>query len=242
MPRTRRTEALVEHQARWRQLKELAGIADAEATERLRHEGPFVTVSRQLASGGAQLAARIAAPLGWRVVDRELIAAIVHAGEGSESALSLRDEHAAGLFDDYVSHLLVPDDPGQAGYLRAMARAVIAFAHEGRVVILGRGANWLLRSACGLRVRAVADLEARVERLLAREHDLTAHEARTKLLHHDAEQRRFIRQTFGRDIEDPTGYDVVVNLGTVTIEDAARLIVSAVGQRIGSPCGAADRS
>lgn len=240
MVRNPKTEALVEHQALWRQLKEAAGVLDDARTGVAQHEGPYVTVSRQLGTGGTELARLIAAPLGWKVVDREIIAAIAAQGAGSLHSVSQRDEHAAGIFDDYLSHLLVPDDPGQAGYLRAMACALAAFAREGRVVIVGRGANWILDPGAGLRLRVIAGVRFRIARIREHEPALREDDARARLARHDADQRRFVKQTFGREIDDPAGYDLVFNVETLPLAAAAHVAVAAVTQKLAAT-GAASR-
>ena len=229
MSRLPKTEHLVEHQARWRQIKEAAGLE--EECPSLEYEGPYLTVSRQLGSGGTELAHRVAAPLGWRVVDRELVAAIAEKTHASPGAVLAHDERASGLLDDYFSHLLVPDDPGHAAYLRAMTMIVASFAREGRVVILGRGANWFLDPERGLRVRVVAPFSRRVERI-ARDENLSVREAEEKLRRHDEEQRRFIEQSFGRAIDDPLGYDLVLNTAHLDSDQAAEIVTTGLCRKL----------
>ncbi|RMF73245.1 MAG: cytidylate kinase-like family protein [Acidobacteria bacterium] len=229
MSRLPKTEHLVEHQARWRQIKEAAGLE--EETPSLEVEGPYLTISRQLGSGGTELAQRVAGPLGWRVVDRELVAAIAEKTRASLGAVLAHDERASGLLDDYLSHLLVPDDPGHAAYLRAMTLIVASFAREGRVVILGRGANWFLDPERGLRVRVVRPFGQRVDQL-ARDEGLAIRDAEDRLRRHDEEQRRFIEQAFGRSIDDPLGYDLVINTGHLDLDQAAEIVTTALCRKL----------
>ncbi len=229
MARYPKSEHLVEHQARWKQIKEAAGLE--QECPSLEQEGPYLTISRQLGSGGTELAHRVAGPLGWRVVDRELVSAIAEKTHSSLGAVLAHDERASGLLDDYLSHLLVPDDPGHGAYLRAMTMIVASFAREGRVVVLGRGANWFLDPERGLRVRVIRPPGQRIEEV-AREEGIDLRAAEERVRRHDEEQRRFIEQTFGRSIDDPLGYDLVLNTGHLTPEQAADIVTAALCRKL----------
>lgn len=227
----RYTDALVEYQARWAELKRQAGVETSHHPD-MSHEGPYITISRQLGAGGTDVAHRVAKPLGWRVVDRELLSSIATLTETSEEAVSARDEKASGIFDDYLSHLLLPDDLSHGGYLRQMTRLVASFAREGRVIILGRGANWFLHPARGLRIRIVAPFDVRVAAVVAHE-GLSEQAARAKVRAHDAEQRAYVKQSFGKDIDDPIGYDYVLNTGALSLELAADCVASSLARKLG---------
>jgi cytidylate kinase len=226
----RLTDRLVEYQARWSALKAKAGLSDAGAGS-MRQEGPYITVSRQLGSGGTRIAERLGESLGWRVVDRQLLKHIAERTDTSERALLARDEKASGILDDYLSHLFVPDDLGQGGYLREMTRLVASFAREGRVVILGRGANWFLDPKRGLRLRIVAPLEERAGNLAEFE-DIDEREAERRILSNDEEQRAFVRQTYGKDIDDAGGYDMILNTGVLDLELAVDCAATALARKL----------
>lgn len=227
----KKTPHLVEHQALFQEIqRHLAELIPPETLPPKR-PGPWVSISRQAGSGGRELARQIAEPLGWRIYDREIVSSIAKKTHSSESLLRERDGKTTGAFDGYLAHLLVPDDPGQAGFLEEMGRVIVAIAQQGGAVILGRGANWLLGTEGGLRLRVVAPLESRIENLV-REEGISPSQARKAIDRLDAAQRRFIRQTFGRDIDDPLGYDMVLNLGTMLPEVAACMVDSALHRKL----------
>lgn len=229
MSHDRFTDALVERHARWSQLRD---AASSEKPTRTPAFGPYITISRQLGAGGCELAHVLAAPIGWKVLDREILRSMADLHNASEDALAARDEQPSRLFDDLLSHLLVPGDMGQSGYLSDLARTVGTFAREGRVVVLGRGANWFLSGKYGLKLRTVAPFEQRVASL-ARRQGIDEKSARTQVERHDRDQKAFIRQTFNRDIDDPLGYDIVLNLGTISLDQAADLAVAALRRKLG---------
>lgn len=227
-------EQLIERQARlWEVRERLAREGGEAARQALVHlsEGPWVTVSRQLGSSGNELAQQLAGQLDWQVYDREILSEIARHSPVREKILSRLDEHAAGHFNDYVRHLLVPEDLGQAGFLQEMTRVIWALARQGKAVILGRGANWFLDARFGLRVRVVAPVEVRVARLVEQE-GLEPERARRRVRAHDAEQQAFIRQAYARDIDDALGYDLVLNLERIDLETATAAAALALEKKL----------
>jgi len=122
---------------------------------------------------------------------------------------------------------------GQAGFLLEMTRVVWAVGRQGKAIVLGRGANWVLDSRFGLRVRLVAPVEVRVERV-AEQEGLVRADAEKRVAAHDGEQQAFIRQAFGRRIDDPMGYDLVVNLGQLDPVGAAEAVLVALQRKLES--------
>src|SRR5262245_52350003 len=57
-----------------------------------------VTISREYGSGGGEISARLAARLGWRLVDHELVVRVAQELNMSEAEARERDEFAEGLF------------------------------------------------------------------------------------------------------------------------------------------------
>jgi cytidylate kinase len=188
-------------------------------------EGPWITVSRQAGSHGSELATAIAETLGWKAYDREILSAIASETFSDEVVLSRLDEHGVREFDEYLVGIIVPEDPGQARYLVGLARVIAKLARQGRVVLVGRGAGWLLTPSCGLRVRVIGPLEARAEEI-GRLHSVSVDEARRRVSENDDAQRGFVRQAFQRDIDDPAGYDLFLNVAELGF-DAAREAVLA---------------
>ena len=196
-----------------------------------RGGGPWVTVSSQLGSGGVELATSVAMRLGWQSFNKELLQAIASRMDARERVLSRLDGHATGALQDYLDHLFVPGYPGRPAYLREMLGVLWTVAREGHAVIVGRGANWLLDSSHGLRVRVVAPAGMRAERLIRRE-TLSAAEAQRRIKADDADRAAFIRQTFQQDIDDALGYDLVINRGTLEHEAAVESVLAGLVRKL----------
>jgi Cytidylate kinase-like family len=220
---------LADRQGRFTEMRRRAGkdpsVGPAQA------EGPWIALSRELGAGGGELAIQVGAALGWHVYDREILQAVAADMRREERTLERFDEKAVPEIGAYIGPLLDPFDPGQEGYLVDMTRVVRRLGREGRAVLLGRGANFILDPASGLRVRAVAPAADRAE-ALAHDLGLTPGEARRRIAASDAAQRKFVRQAFQREIEDPAGYDLVVHPRALGLPAAVAAILAAARAKL----------
>ena len=141
------------------------------------------------------------------------------------------DEKGVRTFGELVTPFIIPTDPGQSGYLVDLTRVVQRLGREGRAVLVGRGANFILDPAHGLRVRAVAPADERAEALV---HDLglSPDEARHRIEASDAAQREFVWQAFKKRIEDPAGYDIVVHPRALGLPAALAAILAAAHAKL----------
>jgi cytidylate kinase len=109
--------------------------------------------------------------------------------------------------------------------------AIRYVANQGRVVIMGRGAQVILRDQPGaLHVRLEAPWEDRVQRVKQR-YDLRGEGARTEaqnlIARRDAVSADYVRRFYDVDINDAMLYHLVLNTGKLSFEAAAQLIVAA---------------
>lgn len=229
-------ESLIDRQMRmWEVRQKLAAEGGEIARRELVHleQGPWLTVSRQLGSGGVEVAEAAAVSLGWQLYDREILTGIAEHTHLRERVLGRVDERSTNWLADYLSHLLTPESISRETFAREMSEVVWAVAREGRAVLVGRGANWLLDPRFGLRVRIVAPLEARVL-AVARHEDLTSTDAGQRVRERDDSTREFIRRTFDRDVDDPAGYDLVLNTAHLGIESAVEIVETALRNKLRS--------
>jgi len=216
-------ERVVEQQMRFQEvIGRVAG--QKKAAPKL---GPFITVSRQPLSLGAEIARRVGARLGWNVLDRELVEGLAERLEMSPKMLELMDETDSNWFRDTVLNLLDPRLGIQHSYLAKLGKVMLLAACEGRVVIVGRGGNFLLPHDRGLRVLVVAPRQARVAALREREGlDLRAAERRLDEL--DSDRAEFVRRNFKHEADDPSLFDLVLDSSSFELEACAELICLAL--------------
>jgi cytidylate kinase len=123
-----------------------------------------------------------------------------------------------------------PDAAAQAAYRHAVEKVMRELAAAGEVVMVGRGGQMALRDWPGaLHVRIQAPLEVRAARLVER-YQVSLPAALAQARASDRARAKYLRLHYGARIDDPNLYDLVVNTAQIGVEQAARLIASAVRQ------------
>lgn len=212
--------------------REVRRLSEQETPRRATAEGPWIALSRELGSGGGELARLLGEALGWRVYDREILSAVAEETHHETFALERFDEKGVREVGEYIAPLILHDDPGQARVLDGLRHVILRIGREGRAVLVGRGANFLLDPAGGLRVRTVGPPAQRAE-TLARTEGIAVSEARRRIAESDAAQRAFVRQAFQHEIGDPAGYDLVLSPLALGLPAAAAAVLAAARTKLG---------
>ncbi len=194
--------------------------------------GPCLLVSRQRGSGGSQIAREAGQALGWHVFDREIVDEIAQLSHVRQRLIETVDEETRSDWEAAWRPELKPDDIGYEQYLRWLRQVVLTLGHHGDVVILGRGAQFLLPEKCALRVRVVAPFEARVNRVMEKD-KVSLTEAKAHVEEFDAGRAEFVRRCFQRDPAFALNYDLVVNTGEIQVQGAVTLVLSAMREKLG---------
>ena len=177
----------------------------------------IITVSREFGSGGRELGKRLADSLGFAYYDKEIISQIAS------------DE---GLCEEYVQRVL--ESPSSFGYTLNFSRSFLSIqnvdiaptllakqhnlikkiARSGNCVIVGRGADQILKEHDPLRLFVYADMASKLERCRSRAEegeDISEKTLKRKIKSIDkarAENYAFVSDTpWG----DKSAYDLCVN-------------------------------
>jgi cytidylate kinase len=205
----------------------------------------LITISRQYGAGGSEVARRVAAALGWRVVDNELIEEVAARAGVPPEQVAERDERAPSFVERLARtlaastpELFPPSVPGgtvpklQEVDLVRMTESVVAeAAAKGRLVLVGRAAPAVLaQERDGLHVKLVAPrpyrIQAAAERL-----GVDLQKAATVVDESDSTRDRYHRQYYHRDWNDPVNYHLVLNTGALGLDGATSVIVSEARRR-----------
>jgi len=163
----------------------------------------IVAISREMGSGGYEIAAAVAKALNFEYVDRQIL---LHAARVHE----VPEEKIVDVADRRLS-LWERFDEEKRRYLAFIEAAYYTFAERGDIVTAGRGGPFFLRNVShALRVRIMAPVGVRVRREMEREHvDLRTATARVR--DYDRELSGRIDYLFGLDWTLPENYDLVIN-------------------------------
>lgn len=207
---------------------------------------PVITISRQFASGGSNIAKLVAERLGWEVVDSELVGRVAEQAGLSPSEVAAREERVPSLIERIARALTVSSpevfvttgEPPEARFDRESdlvraTEAVVAQAvrEEPRLVLVGRGSQAILaQHEDALHVFVVAPREMRIEAAMQRL-GIDRDEAEEMLDQTDGGRRRYVKTYYDRDWEHAENYHLVVNTGVFSYQQAADLIVQAARAR-----------
>ncbi|HEY3330884.1 MAG TPA: cytidylate kinase-like family protein [Capsulimonadaceae bacterium] len=192
-----------------------------------------VTISRECGAGGHTVAAKLLERLGpeWRIWDREIVDEIARSAKVRSAFVEGFDEHTLSRAEQTIRYLanywgLSPDR-----YYKHLVEVLISIGHQGKTIIIGRGANFVLPRA--LKVRLCASESYRTH--VIRDRDaITEAEARLKIHQFDNERASFARTMFGKQIDDPIEYDIVMRTDRLTTDAVAASLCAAVNEHIHS--------
>jgi len=189
----------------------------------------LITITTGIGCGGPEIARRMADELGTPLYDDEkLREESIALGLSSEDLKSL-DERAPGFFTRVLE--LRPQS-----YLELLEAVVYEVAHRGAGIIIGHGAQFLLRDfGCALHVRLYSSEESRLETLLS-SHKISRDAAEKTIRADDSGKRGFMHYAFDMDWDDPTLYDLIINKDKLGIETASDLLISVARAEIINTC------
>ncbi len=198
-----------------------------------------VTISREYGSGGGEIAARLAAQLGWELIDHDVVARVAEQLGVSLAAAEAHDERPESRADRVLASLRalefnlptaqdVPPLLEPRDYAEALAQVVRGAAAAGNVVIVGRAAQVLLRERRDtLHARIVAPLDWRIAYVMGRER-LDRAAGQNRVQSKDTDRMRYLQLRFQVHVEDAHLYDLVLNTGAIGLDACVELIAHAL--------------
>ena len=198
-----------------------------------------ICISRTLGAGGERIAHDVAARLGYRYIDEEIIA-IAAEKAGVSHAQIEKAEHSQPLVARILETLAatpmvtdsgyiappIPTAPAPA-YSSLIEHVIRETADAGDVVIVAHGASHPLSGRPDvLRVLVTAPPEARTDRV-AEENKLDAPGARKAIEASDRERAKYLQRFYKVPNELPTHYDLTINTEAVTVSTATGVIAAA---------------
>jgi cytidylate kinase len=192
-----------------------------------QHVGPCLFVSREFGSGGGQIARRVSQRLGWNLLDKEILGVLASDYDTPPVVLDVVDEKKVDWLTDLFNGWIEGHGFSQLSFVHRLSHLFNMAAKRGNVVIVGRGARFLIPANAGLSVRVIAPFEFRVEQIMLHL-GLSNTKARKLVEQSDYERQAFVERYFNQHISDPHIHDVVINVENLGQNDAVDLIVDAV--------------
>jgi cytidylate kinase len=185
-----------------------------------------ITISRQVAAHGDEIAQALAEKINYKFIDRKHIEArIVELGFPLDK-LPKYDERKPGFFASLVKE--------RDEYLNYLQFAVLEAASQGNVILIGRGAFIILEELSNLlALRFVARDAVRLERL-KKEFNWNDKQAQARIDESDANRLGFHKSFFNLVNEEPQHFHMVLNTGLLSIDESVNVIESLLKSTINS--------
>jgi cytidylate kinase len=199
---------------------------------------PAITISRMAGAGGRDVAVNLAeflqvhvpgaAP--WTVFDRNLVAKVLEDHHLQKRIGNFMSEKHKSLFTDMIEEMFGLH-PSNWTLVHGTAETILQLAKMGNVIIVGRGGNIVTRGLENVfHVRLVGSFEKRVKHV--EDADNLDHDYAVELIkHEDNGRKRYLRENYHKDIDDPLLYHLIINTDRINHEAAAHLIGEAVIHR-----------
>ena len=200
-----------------------------------------LTISRQFGAGGKTLAQLVSEKLQYPIAHEEIIEKLaataktspdgIRAFEAEDEAISPKSSAAATprhfierIFDTKRSYM-----DGQL-YVTLLQQIIPEIAEKDRMIILGRGAQFILKDRRDtFHVLLVADESDRIKFMQER-YNLDAHEARQAVTKQGKRRLKLMKLFHSDDYDQPLHYDLVLNMSKTDMDMAVALVCALIGK------------
>ena len=182
---------------------------------------PIISISRGSYHRGREVAHLVANRLGYECISRDSLLASSEEFDIPEIKLMPNVQHAAQVLERFSF--------GRERYVNFMSSSILRFLKKDNHVYHGLAGQFFVHGVRHvIKVRIIADWEDRVAAEAERK-QFSPEEARIYLQQDDEERRKWAMLLYGIDIFEPNNYDMVLNISTMSVDDAASLIARAAG-------------
>ncbi|MCR5218944.1 AAA family ATPase [Treponema sp.] len=183
-----------------------------------------ITITRQIAARGDEIAIALAERLNYKFIDRKTIEKKIVELGFPEKKLPKYDERKPGFFAN-----LTKDRDEYLNYLQV---AVLDAASQGNVILIGRGAFVILQRLPSLvPLKFYADNSVRINRL-QEEFGFDEKQALARITESDNNRKGFHKSFFDVDNDDPRNFLLTVNTGILSIPTVTSIVEELVKSHV----------
>jgi cytidylate kinase len=199
----------------------------------------ILTISRQFGAGGKTLAQLVSKALDYPLADEEIIEKLAETAQTSPSDIRRfeaeadarqQQAHATAAPKHFIERIFDTKRTYMDGqrYVQLLREIIPQIAQQGNVIILGRGAQFILKdSGDDTHVLLVAEEADRV-RFIQEHYGLDAHQARQAVIKQDKRRLKLMKLFNREDYDQPLHYDLVLNMSKTRMETAVELVCALV--------------
>lgn len=188
---------------------------------------PIIIISKGSYSHGGDVARRAAEKLGYDCISRDILIEASKQFNVSELRLIRAVKDAPTFLERYTF--------GREKYIHYIRAAILKNIVKGNVVYHGFAGHFFVQDISHvLKVRIVADIEERLALMMKRE-NVSREEALLMINSLDEERRKWSIKLYGIDTWDCRLYDLVINIGKITIADSVDMVCQAAALKAFQP-------
>lgn len=186
-----------------------------------------VAISREAGARGGSIAQMVGKRLGWQVYTQDLLEFLGGNDAARSTVLSEAPKEATEWAQGQLERVRKEKIVNHGVDLGELPRLIFTLAARGGVVLVGRGAGFLLPRQSTLHIRVAAPIEDRIA-YMAQWLRLTRHDAAQQVHERDEKRAEYLVKSFNRRASNMYDYDMVLNSFLLGDEICADLIVAAV--------------
>lgn len=188
-----------------------------------------ITIAREFGSGGHMLGEMLASRLGVKLYDREFIKMAARSSGINEEYIRQNEQTIPSF---WLKCILSQGYGTQAGrglsdddvLFLAESKIVQQLAAEAPCVIVGRCADFVLKGRPGVvRVYCYSDRDVAVNRCIS-EYGMSREKAEAETMRINRARATHYEYYTGQRWDDPRNYDLMINTGSVTLEQACDIV------------------
>ena len=180
-----------------------------------------ITISREYGSGGDQLAEKVAQALGYHLVDKAFVSAVLC--QYGLTEFDSEYEKQPGFWEGFDTEKAERRET----MVRMLNQVVRAVALHGNVVILGRSGYAILAGLADvLHVRLQAPLDDRIE-LVRNATNVSLLEATALVKENDKMRKAFVESFYRVPWESALAFDIALNTSRVPVNVATDWVIQA---------------
>jgi cytidylate kinase len=221
-------EAIIDRQLRRWELE--SREAEEGQPERPR-PAPIITISRQTGSRGSYFGSRLAQRLGYQRLHRKAIDLICKTSGYRKRIVESLDGTFRSRLELLMESILTGQAVDATDYTRHLCQVVLSMSELGGVVLMGRGGSFILGPKRGFHMRVICPRAKRIENLIKYK-ELSEEEAAETVDASDVRRKKFARENFDVDINEPHHYDMVVNSALIDVEEMIEVAAVAVNAKM----------
>ncbi len=188
---------------------------------------PTIAITREAGAEVPEVVRKLGEELGWPVYDKEILEQIAEERGIRVDLLESIDERYVTWMEECLSGLSGNPNYTGSAYAKHLFEVLHSLASLGQCIIVGRGAAQALPRKSTLRIRFVAPRNERIARVMHRQ-QLSEKEAKAWVDKTQKDRDTFIRQYAHRDPNDPSHYDLTLDVTRWDSESLVKLTVMAV--------------